>query len=164
RANYDIAIRYGTGKWSGSHSDLLHNEEFFPVCAPSLLPQDSVLNERQLLTRLPQIRTYFYSLYQDDWPAWLTAAGYTGVKFRSMSVFHMQLASLEAAAAGSGVAIGRTPLVDRYLANGSIVAPFKTRVKSESAYFLTSPSGKAKLKKVQLFRQWALQRLGQQEV
>lgn len=162
RASYDIAIRYGSGKWGGSHSELLHNEEFFPVCASSLLPRDPTLSERQLLTCLPQIRTYYYSLYQDDWPAWLMAAGLSGVKFRSMSVFHMQLASLEAAVAGSGWAIGRTPLVDRYLASGAIVAPFGTRVRSESAYFLTSPSGKANLKKVQLFRQWALQRLGQQ--
>jgi len=160
RASYDVAIRYGSGRWAGSRSDLLHREEFFPVCAPGLLPSDPTLSERQLLTRLPQIRTYFYSMYQDDWPAWLMAAGYTGVQFNGTAVFHMQLASLEAAVAGSGLAIGRTPLVDRYLASGAIVAPFKTRVASQSAYFLSSPAGKANLKKVELFRRWALERLG----
>src|SRR5690606_19882841 len=88
RANFDIAVRYGSGKWSDSRSDLLHNEEFFPVCAARLLSQNSTLSEPQLLAQLPQIRTYYYSLYQDDWPAWLAAAGHAGVKFHGTSVFH----------------------------------------------------------------------------
>lgn len=162
RANYDVAIRYGSGMWTGTQSELLHEEEFFPVCAPHLLESKSLLTERQLLTQLPQIRTYFYSMYQDDWPTWLKAAGHSGVQFSSTSVFHMQLASLGAALAGSGIAIGRTPLIDRHLLEGTLIAPFKTRIKSRSAYFLSSPSGRAALQKVKLFRQWALHRLGGQ--
>jgi acyl-coenzyme A synthetase/AMP-(fatty) acid ligase/DNA-binding transcriptional LysR family regulator len=164
RANYDVAIRYGSGRWPASQSDLLHDEEFFPVCAPGiLLDGQAPLNERQLLSGLRQIRTFFYSMYQDDWPAWLSAAGYSGVPFNGVSVFHLQLTSLEAAVAGGGVAIGRTPLVDRYLAGGQLVAPFKARVRSDSGYYITSPLGKARLRKVELFRQWALQRLGQHD-
>lgn len=164
RANYDVAIRYGSGRWPASQSDLLHDEEFFPVCAPSLLSDgQTALDERQMLSALRQIRTFFYSMYQDDWPAWLNAAGYGGVSFDSVAVFHLQLTSLEAAVAGGGVAIGRTPLVDRYLAGGQLVAPFKTRVRSDSGYYITSPLGKARLRKVELFRQWALKRLGQHD-
>lgn len=162
RANYDVAIRYGSGRWTGMQSELLHDEEFFPVCAPHLIDSNSSLTERELLTRLPQIRTYFYSMFQDDWPAWLKAAGHSGVQFSSTSIFHMQLASLGATLAGCGLAIGRTPLVDRHLNDGTLVAPFKTRIKSRSAYFVASPTGRASLQKVKLFRQWALERLGGQ--
>ncbi|TAM01196.1 MAG: transcriptional regulator GcvA, partial [Pusillimonas sp.] len=161
RDNYDVAIRYGAGHWNAARSDLLREEEFFPVCAPQLLQgRRGPVEGPALLAKLRQIRTYFYSMYQDGWPAWLEAAGYGSVHFSGESVFHMQLTSLEAAVTGGGIAIGRTPLVDDYLASGRLVAPFSVRVKSPSSYYLTSPVGKLRLKKVEAFRQWALTRLG----
>jgi LysR family glycine cleavage system transcriptional activator len=98
-------------------------------------------------------------MYQDDWPAWLEAAVQEPVEFAGEAVFHLQLTSLAAAVDGVGLAIGRTPLVDADLASGKLVQPFDVRVPSSSAYFITSPHDKAKSKKVELFRDWALGRL-----
>ena len=53
----DIAIRFGTGDWKGLRAIKLLNEEFFPVCSPSLndgrLPKDpvSMLLEPLLIDR-----------------------------------------------------------------------------------------------------------------
>jgi LysR family glycine cleavage system transcriptional activator len=164
RNAYDVAVRYGSGHWGAMRADRLHGEEFFPVCAPALLdtarPSGSVADR---LARMRQIRTYFYSMYQDDWPAWLEAAGHEHASFAGEAVFHLQLTSLEAAVTGMGVAIGRTPLVDADLAGGRLVEPFSLRVPSSSSYFITSPNSKAKLKRVELFRDWALARLGDRE-
>jgi LysR family glycine cleavage system transcriptional activator len=161
RNAYDVAIRYGSGHWASMRTDRLHGEEFFPVCAPSLLEEAGAFDSvGEGLSRMRQVRTYFYSMYQDDWPAWLEAAGQERIEFAGESVFHLQLTSLEAAVKGMGVAIGRTPLVDADLASGVLVEPFSLRVPSSSAYFVTSPTAKAKLKKVELFREWALERLG----
>jgi LysR family glycine cleavage system transcriptional activator len=161
RNTYDVAIRYGSGHWASMRTDRLHGEEFFPVCAPALLEEiggfESVTDA---LSRMRQVRTYFYSMYQDDWPAWLEAAVQGPVEFAGEAVFHLQLTSLEAAVDGLGIAIGRTPLVNRDLASGRLVEPFNVRVPSSSAYFVTSPNSKAKLKKVELFREWAIERLG----
>lgn len=157
---YDVAIRYGSGRWSGMRADLLHGEEFFPVCSPRLLDElGHEGSEAERLARFIRIRTYFYSLYQDDWPAWLEAAGHSQVRFAGEAVFQLQLTSLAAAAEGMGLAIGRTPLVDRDLERGVLVAPFGTRVTSNSSYFLTCPAAKSKLRRVELFRQWALEHL-----
>jgi LysR family glycine cleavage system transcriptional activator len=41
------------------------------------------------------------------------------------------------------------------------VAPFDVRVPSNSAYFVSSPTDKARTKKVEAFREWALARLGE---
>jgi LysR family glycine cleavage system transcriptional activator len=82
----------------------------------------------ETLSRMRQVRTYFYSTYQDDWPIWLEAAGLDGVEFVGESVFHLQLTSLEAALNGLGIAMGRTPLVDADLARGTLVQPFPLRV------------------------------------
>ena len=161
RNAYDVAIRYGSGHWGDMRADRLQSEAFFPVCAPALLERAGPFaTVAEGLARMRQVRTYFYSMYQDDWPAWLEAAGLAHAEFDGEAVFHLQLTSLEAALAGMGVAIGRTPLVDADLASGRLVEPFALRVPSSSAYFITSPSGKAKLKRVEVFRDWALARLG----
>jgi len=47
------------------------------------------------------------------------------------------------------------------LASGKLVAPFDVRVPSNSAYFVSSPTDKARTKKVEAFREWALARLGE---
>lgn len=157
---YDVAIRYGSGRWNGMRADLIHGEEFFPVCSPELLASIGTDgSEAEQLSRFIRIRTYFYSLYQDDWPAWLDAAGHSRVRFAAESVFQLQLTSQAAAVEGAGLAIGRTPLVNRDLARGTLIAPFGTRVVSSSSYFITSTAAKAKLRRVELFREWALANL-----
>ncbi|SEA61318.1 transcriptional regulator GcvA [Paraburkholderia sartisoli] len=162
RNSYDVAIRYGSGRWASVRSDRLHGEEFFPVCAPSVLEEAGTFaSTAEGLARFRQIRTYFYSMYQDDWPAWLEAAVQEPVEFASEAVFHLQLTSLAAAVDGVGLAIGRTPLVDADLASGKLVQPFDVRVSSNSAYFVSSPNDKARLKKVELFRDWVLGTLGE---
>ncbi|WP_230461728.1 MULTISPECIES: LysR substrate-binding domain-containing protein [Burkholderia cepacia complex] len=158
--NYDVAIRYGAGRWGGMRADLIQGEEFFPVCSPRLLEEiGSHGSIEDKLARFVRIRTYFYSLYQDDWPAWLDAAGYSEVNFAGEAVFQLQLTSLTAAIEGSGLAIGRTPLVDRDLVQGTLVQPFGPRVSSGSSYYITSTMAKAKVGKVELFREWALTQL-----
>jgi LysR family glycine cleavage system transcriptional activator len=157
---YDVAIRYGSGRWSGMRADLLHKEEFFPVCSPRLLESiNDQGDEADRLARFVRIRTYFYSLYQDDWPAWLNAAHQSQIKFAGESVFQLQLTSQAAAVEGFGLAMGRSPLVNRELNLGTLVAPFNTRLASGSSYFITSTTAKEKIKNVVLFREWALNNL-----
>jgi LysR family glycine cleavage system transcriptional activator len=156
RNTYDVAIRYGSGRWPSVRADLLHTEQFFPVCAPRLLDALQGRPPAEVLKALRQVRTYFYSMYQDDWPKWLEAAGLPHAEFHGESVFHLQLTSLSAAVEGVGIAIGRTPLIDRDLARGQLVEPFDVRVSSSSSYYVTSPTSKSKQDKVRAFRDWAL--------
>lgn len=156
RNTYDVAIRYGSGRWPSVRADLLHTEQFFPVCAPRLLDGLQGRPPAEVLKALRQVRTYFYSMYQDDWPKWLEAAGMAHAEFHGESVFHLQLTSLSAAVEGVGIAIGRTPLIDRDLARGQLVEPFDVRVNSSSSYYVTSPTSKSKQDKVRAFRDWAL--------
>ena len=154
RNTYDVAIRYGSGRWPSVRADLLHTEQFFPVCAPRLLDGLQGRPPAEVLKALRQVRTYFYSMYQDDWPKWLEAAGMAHAEFHGESVFHLQLTSLSAAVEGVGIAIGRTPLIDRDLARGQLVEPFDVRVNSSSSYYVTSPTSKSKQDKVRAFRDW----------
>src|SRR5258708_18656777 len=63
----DIAIRFGTGDWKGLRAIKLLDEEFFPVCSPSLnegrLPKDpaSMLSQPLLIDRNLSWRAWFRS-------------------------------------------------------------------------------------------------------
>ncbi len=161
RKTYDVAIRYGSGRWPAFRADLLHGEEFFPVCSPALLDEIGPGTDTERLAKLTQIRTYFYSAYQDDWPVWLEAARIASPMFVREAFFNLQLTSQQAAVDGGGIAIGRSPLVDQDINAGRLVAPFDLRVRSASSYYIVTPTDKVKLDKVQAFREWALLRLRQ---
>jgi LysR family transcriptional regulator, glycine cleavage system transcriptional activator len=52
--------------------------------------------------------------------------------------------------------VGRTPLVDDALKSGLLVEPFGVRVRSEAAYFVSSPKERSQLRTVVRFRDWML--------
>jgi LysR family glycine cleavage system transcriptional activator len=157
--SYDVAIRYGSGRWPGLRADLLNAEEIFPICTPALAAGIGRGEPSECLSAMTQIRTYFSSTYQDDWPVWLEAAGLGMVNFAREAIFNLQLTSLQAAVDGVGVAIGRTPLVDADLARGALQVPIEFRFRTGSGYYLVSPDDKTELPKVQAFRAWACERL-----
>jgi LysR family glycine cleavage system transcriptional activator len=159
RKNYDVAIRYGTGHWPELHATLLHGEEFFPVCSPTLLASAPGADIGERMASLTQIRTYFHSTYRDDWPVWLEAAGMASLDFAREAIFDIQLTSLQAAIDGVGIAIGRTPLLDDDMAAGRLVAPCAFRMRSASSYYVASPAEKMKLRKVKVFHEWLAKRL-----
>lgn len=151
---YDIAIRYGTGRWDGVRSDWLCDERYFPVVSPALfstLPDQDV---KTALEQLIRLRTYFTASYEDDWPAWLKAAGLEDIAPVSEYGLHMQLTSLAGIREGLGIGIGRTPLVNRDLAHQKLLAPFGPYLLSKSAYYIASPLNRYHFSKVIAFREW----------
>jgi len=155
---YDVAIRYGAGKWDGVKCDWLCDEYFFPAMSPRLLEGKPAGDARAMLAETPWLRTYFTSLYEDDWPEWLAAAGLGEMQPQMELGMHMQLTSLAGAVEGLGVVIARTPLANRALRTGSLVSPFGPRLKSKSAYYLATPESRYEHQKVACFRSWLLAR------
>lgn len=91
--------------------------EATPVCAPALAAS---LRDEADLAHVARLTD---AAWAGDWDRWKPggppAAG---------AVFSLYALAVEEAANGAGVLIGRTPLVDRRLADGSLVAPFSRRV------------------------------------
>jgi LysR family glycine cleavage system transcriptional activator len=124
RERVDLAIRYLSGGVAGE-GRLLHEERAFPVCAPDLAQaaqQDA----------LPVLRNEDHPV---EWDEWQRVSGRTmplgPERMRASSLMLM-----DAAAAGNGLAIGRTPIVDPYLADGRLVAPFGTDWPTGGRYLL----------------------------
>jgi len=155
---YDVAIRYGSGKWDGVKCDWLCDEYFFPAMSPRLLEGKPDGDVSALLAGTTWLRTYFTSLYEDDWPEWLAAAGLGEMQPQMELGMHMQLTSLAGAVEGLGVVIARTPLANRALRSGALVSPFGPRLRSKSAYYLATPESRYEHQKVACFRSWLLER------
>jgi len=72
--------------------------------------------------------------------------------------FSDPLLILRTAMAGGGMVLGRSMLVRDHLQSGRLVAPFPDWVKPIlSSYYVVSTSGKAKLERVTVFREWLLE-------
>ncbi len=135
REQIHLAIRYGRGPWHGLVSEHLLDEQAFPVCAPGLLdasvksPADALRKRRIIINDTDMT----------EWHDWCAAHGLEPPPMRNAIVLHASDQTLGAALEGLGMAIGRRPLVDRWLDEGRLVAPFGSADRSGAAYFLVYP-------------------------
>lgn len=132
RVPFDLSIFYRP-KGEGSALD---DDVIFPVCAPSVAaalkhPRD--LHEATCLTDV---------VWASDWSVWMKKAA-PGTDFAPRGpVFSLYALAVTEAINGAGVLMGHEALIRRELDNGSLVAPFGTRVnlpRHLSASFATRP-------------------------
>ncbi|HJU19809.1 MAG TPA: LysR substrate-binding domain-containing protein [Stellaceae bacterium] len=160
--NIDAAVRYFDALPAGlreisAHAatelviDELLRADLMPVASPKLFPPGwpyapELLKEQTLLHVLSS---------PGDWRQWLRAAGVTGIDPMRGPKFDSYALTVEAAAHGAGVAMGRSAFLHGDFASGRLTAPFALRLAGQSAWFLlTSRRGAAA--KVAAFREWLL--------
>ena len=165
REEVDVAIRTGPGSHHGLRSDLLMHEDFYPVCSPELLlrgpplrqPADlahHVLLHDEWEPRIPE---------QIDWTRWLAAIGTTGVDVERGLRFSFSHMTLQAAAAGQGIALASTAFLADDLSTGRLVRPLgDLAVRGPYGYFIVCPEATADREKVVMFRDWALAEAAQE--
>ena len=134
REQIDLAIRYGRGNWPGHVAHHLFDEQAFPVCHPRLAKVGkeslAVLNENRLIVG---------ASYREEWREWAQAHGMDAPSLDGALALETSEQILHAAAEGLGIAIGRRPLVDSWLNEGKLVAPFGSADESGCAYYLVYP-------------------------
>jgi len=154
REEIDLAIRYGSGRWSGLRADWLMAEDVFPVCSPALLAGDRPLGRPEDLVHHTLLHV---NLYPDEWLSWLTAARLpTKLAAGPGLTFDLGLMALQAAIDGLGVALGRTPFVEADIAAGRLVAPFDVVLPSKAGFYVVAPEQTANRPKIAQFRDWLI--------
>jgi DNA-binding transcriptional LysR family regulator len=122
----DVAVRYGAGSWPGLRTELLMPETLVPVCSPTVLARGG-------LSRRP---TLLHDGEEERWRAW-RAEGAPLRPRRELNYEDFNVV-IEAACAGLGVALGRTPLIDEALRSGRLVRASPREVASPFSYWLVT--------------------------
>jgi LysR family glycine cleavage system transcriptional activator len=157
REDVDVVVRYGRGHYPGLWSELLLEETFFPVCSPALVdhPEHPLRSVADLKyhTLLHEEADPFFTL-SPDWTRWLSQAGASGIDARRGPRFTHTYLSLQAAAAGQGVALVTSVLIGDDLATGRLVCPFGPEIAGAYNYHLVCPTEALDRPKVDAFRRW----------
>ena len=159
REQVDVAIRTGPGSRQGLRCDLLMREAFYPVCSPELLSRGPPLREPSDLAHHVLLHDEGYRLIPDqlDWARWLAAVGMTDIVAERGLRFSFSHMTLQAAAAGQGVALASSAFLADDLATGQLVKPFgDLAVRGPYAFFIVCPEATADREKVAIFRDWAI--------
>ena len=126
RDGVDLAIRYVGQDGIEPGAELLFDDVVLPVCSPKLLRDPA----RPL--KSPEDLRHHVLMYLDsgpgadmqDWPIWLRAMRLDGLKPARVLHFSQFDQLINAAIAGQGVALGRSPLLRQLLRERKLVAPF----------------------------------------
>ena len=154
----DLAIRYGTGRYPGLHSERLRAEFVVAVAVPRLAESltapadlmDAVLLHNQAMT---------WDSTFPDWPTWLRDAGVAPDRPLKIRQFGDASLVMEAALAGLGVAMVWRTLIEEDLAAGRLKALFPA-VPVTNAYHLVCPPKNLPKPNVAAFRIWIKAEIG----
>ena len=157
REHIDVSVRYASDASPPPDGRWLFREELVPICSPGLLERTG-----KVLDGPEDLRHHVLLRMEDpanpaswlSWNSWFEAAGARRVKPAGSITFNYFDQLMRAALAGHGVALGRLPLIQEFLDEGSVVAPFGTRVASRRSYWLLiAPTARGR-PEVQRFADW----------
>jgi LysR family transcriptional regulator, glycine cleavage system transcriptional activator len=154
----DVGIRYGGGHWPGLKATFLLRDEFFPVCSPALLEGAHPLRSAADLEHHALIhdRSMAFESSFPTWRSWLRSAGCADIDCERGLQINDSAAVIQAAIAGSGVALGRTTLVAKDIAEGRLVRPFGDELAYDFAYYLIHRPDAADRPGIAAFKTWML--------
>ncbi|MEO6565017.1 MAG: LysR substrate-binding domain-containing protein [Casimicrobiaceae bacterium] len=156
RGDVDVAVRYLADGRAPADAVHLFGERLMPVASPLVLRRGPPLAR-------PADLSQHVLLHLDDptglmpwlnWPAWLTANGQADLHPAGAMRFSLYDQVIQAAIAGQGVALGRVPLIERFLDDRRLVAPFARRYDSPRSYFAIAAPHAAQRPEAKAFVAW----------
>jgi DNA-binding transcriptional LysR family regulator len=136
RNGLDFLVRHGVPPWPGLEAELLMAETLRPVRSPQFRLRGTP-SLKAIAERLPLI----FDVNRDHWAGWLAAAGWRGEPPTRGLVFSDFGLTLEAAAAGLGLALTRGDLAEREIAAGRLVYAHPFAAPGPRAFHLARPIG-----------------------
>lgn len=153
---FDLAIRYGSGEYTGLHVQELLRERVIPVCSPSLLGgRDGLLSPGDLTE---YVLIHDDSFKEDescpDWAMWLKAAGVKDVSELKAIHFDRSDLAIEAAMTGRGVTLAKWTIAAADLEDGRLIQPIMLSQPVEFAYYIVTPAERLTRPAVRHFVEW----------
>src|SRR5699024_4890256 len=95
-----------------------------------------------------------------DWNRWLTRSGIADMTEAASLTFNTYALSIQAAVDNLGVALGWRHLVDRHLAEGTLIRPLPNSIRTRSGYFLLQHQDRPLSSASQSVRTWLFTEAG----
>lgn len=147
---WDCAVIWGRGDWSGCLFQALMTNRVFPVAASEYFAS---LGRSPRLSDIPE-RHLIHDQTRFWWRAFREATGDRVMDPGSGRIYNRSVLCLAAAARGDGVTIGDEVTTRPQLESGALVCPFDIVLPSPDAYFLVFPEGHQRQPPVSLFTDW----------
>ena len=128
----DAAVRFGRAPWPGLCADKLAAMVGTPVASRAYLKKQPLLQAQEL-----GAHTLIDVAGAPDY--WSVVAAQLGFRIQRRRSFDSYLATLQAAAYGSGVALGLFPLSTAWLTDGRLEAPLSLRLPGGAYYLVYRP-------------------------
>lgn len=158
RDRIDAAIVHSHLHSGSAFTRPLLRDYVFPVCSPAFAEQNA-LQQPQDLARVPLLNDdsewRFFSPYA-EWEAWLALAQVKGARPSRATSFNRGDLAVQAALAGQGVALGRTPLVMEDIQEGRLLRPFPQIYDNGHAYLFACPAEQQERESIKQLLQWLL--------
>jgi LysR family glycine cleavage system transcriptional activator len=136
RDEVDVAIRYGSGHWSRAEVQHLMDETILPVAHPKIARK---LSRRiDTATDVPLISNI---QHPDEWGHFLPDLP-EGRHPAGVLRLETSALVLRAAVEQLGIAIGRRPVVDDFIARGELVPLAGSEKPTGKSYFILTPKGR----------------------
>lgn len=151
----DAAIYYSNQKYSDLYCERLTEETLVPVCSPAVFTH--IQKDPRWMESIPFIHTSESVDSQNvfsEWRDWCTGSGIQLPFTDNFLSFNNCQMAIETALSGSGIAMGRKRLLNKYLTEGKLVTPFSQEVAAGYGYDLIIPRENVNRPGIQAFIQW----------
>jgi len=148
RTESDVAIRFGTGSWTGCHAELLVEQRTFPVCSPSYARQ---LKSPRDLQKAKIIR---YADSIERWGDWLALHGMKEERLAQGITFSESSMCIDAAIAGLGVMLGWQVPTHDAIREGRLVRPFSGEFSTGLGLWFVTSTARRRERRIAAFKRW----------
>ncbi len=153
----DVAVQLGHGDWSNARSRKLFDEVIDVVCSPTYAEGMADAVAGRILAGTDLLHAKYR---RRVWEIWAEAAGVAIDRNRGLE-FDSSLLAYNAAERGYGLAIGQVDLLERELADGRLVRPFDSPVRTGAAFYVVWPTMKSVPPQVRQFIDWLVAACGE---
>ena len=152
-AGMDAVIGVGDGHWGGLTSHLLMGEELLPVISPALADSKPIITPADLARHLLLVVTGRPLV----WRQWFHKHDLPDAAMRFGPQFELTSHLVQAVAAGLGVGLVPSCLVEDELRDGSLKLAIASPLQTGLGYYLFVPALKADLPHISAFRSWLME-------
>lgn len=154
REDVDLGVRYGNGGWPDLDCEPLFQEEIFPVCSPAYLKDRVTPSTVRNIAGETLINLEGPYDLQTGWLYWFEANGIKPDNLSHALTVNTYTNLVQAALDGQGIALLGPPLIERYLADKSLIKILDSVSVERRSFYVVTPKHSKTSDKMEKLIEW----------